>query len=438
MESEGALELLHRLRRWSFVYVGVPAVLVAIAVAWAVSSVVLGSFARMVAEGVNGFIDESYSNPASLAPGSASGDRLAEIIRLRMRQDNLVAVRLVDPRGVTLYSSDGRESGRLVPLDGEDEAALAGDVQSTLVTGDPLMGSFGGPVLRVVAPVAPSWASAPVGVVEIYKPLGPLANALAGSVTAVVATVLIGATTTLALLWFVLGHAIRDIERSRDDIGELNAHLATSLDELERHSLGTLQALIAAVDAKDRYTARHSLYVTAYACEIAARLGTPEDVKLLEKAGLLHDIGKIAIPESVLLKPAGQDPEERARMAEHARAGAVLIEQVPFLVPVRDIVLHHHENWDGSGYPDGLRGEGIPWLARILAVADSFDAMTSDRPYRAAMHLSAARAELQAGAGTQFDPAIVREFLRAIDEGGIKPPSPVTDLSAGKAERLAS
>jgi putative nucleotidyltransferase with HDIG domain len=132
---------------------------------------------------------------------------------------------------------------------------------------------------------------------------------------------------------------------------------------------------------------------------------------VLERAALLHDIGKIGVPEALLLKPSALSPEDYERVKEHSEAGARILETVPFLADVVPIVRHHHERWDGSGYPAGLAGEDIPFLARVLAVADSFDAMVSERPYRGPLPRRLAIDEVVLCSGSQFDPAVVDAFV---------------------------
>ena len=149
-----------------------------------------------------------------------------------------------------------------------------------------------------------------------------------------------------------------------------------------------------------------------YAEAIARTYGIPEaDLRDIEHGVILHDIGKIGIPDSILLKPGPLSPEEWKVMRTHPGVGRGLIQYIPFLAGAVPIVYHHHERWDGNGYPEGLRGEGIPLSCRIFAVADALDAMTFDRPYSRAVSLEAAREEISRCGGTHFDPAVVSTFL---------------------------
>jgi len=161
---------------------------------------------------------------------------------------------------------------------------------------------------------------------------------------------------------------------------------------------------------------RLSLYARALADQLEwddARL------EILEFGAILHDIGKIYIPESVLRKDSSLSDEEWGEMRKHPEVGALMIRDIPYLAPAIPLVLHHHERWDGDGYPDQLNGEEIPEGARLLAVADAFDAMTSDRPYRQAMPVDEAYTEIRDGSGKQFDPGIVQAMEKCWDSGEI-------------------
>jgi len=174
-----------------------------------------------------------------------------------------------------------------------------------------------------------------------------------------------------------------------------------------------LDALVTAVDARDRYTRRHSEEVLECSLEIARALGLDDGAQqTVAVAALLHDIGKIGVPDAVLRKPGRLTEEEREAVRRYPRMGAVIVSTVPGLEDALDAIRHHHERWDGAGYPDGLRGEEIPLAARVLAVADAFSAMTSDRPYRRGMDTPHALRLLEEGAETQWDPACVAAFLQ--------------------------
>lgn len=177
-------------------------------------------------------------------------------------------------------------------------------------------------------------------------------------------------------------------------------------------SLATIQALAAAVDAKDPYTQGHSQRVAEYASELARALALPSDVtELIYTTGTLHDVGKIGVPDAILKKPGRLEPEERTIMETHPVLGEVIVRKVPQLAATLPGVRHHHEAWDGTGYPDRLAGEAIPYIARVLAIADTFDAMTSDRPYRKGLDWNIALDEITKKSGTQFDPELAPAFV---------------------------
>ena len=179
----------------------------------------------------------------------------------------------------------------------------------------------------------------------------------------------------------------------------------------------TIAALSATLDAGERMPSGHSTRVMNYAMMIGKELGLSyEEIEQLRFAGLLHDIGKTGLPGELLLKPSRLSADELAQVRTHAEIGASIVDQIEFLKSLTPIILHHHEHWNGSGYPLGLAGEDIPLLARILSAADSFDAMTTKSSYKKRMPMEAARRELKSGAGTQFDPRIVAALFEALDK----------------------
>jgi HD-GYP domain-containing protein (c-di-GMP phosphodiesterase class II) len=188
-----------------------------------------------------------------------------------------------------------------------------------------------------------------------------------------------------------------------------NASLYADLDAMFR---GVLQAMVAAIDAKDPYTHGHSHRVALLSRDLAAALGMPDGfVNDIYLAGLVHDIGKIGVPESVLCKAGALTDSERAQIRQHPQIGHEILKKVPQMEELMTAVLCHHEAWDGGGYPAGISGEDIPIMARIIAVADSFDAMSSSRTYRSALSREKVFSEIQRCAGTQFDPTLVPTFL---------------------------
>jgi HD-GYP domain-containing protein (c-di-GMP phosphodiesterase class II) len=192
---------------------------------------------------------------------------------------------------------------------------------------------------------------------------------------------------------------------------------ATLYAQLERAYLGTAEALAAALEAKDAYTANHAHSIVGWADAVGSRLGlTLDERRDLRYGAIFHDIGKIAVPEAILNKRGPLDAAERTLVRRHTIVGEQILAPVEFLRGVLPIVRHEHERWDGLGYPDGLQGRAIPLAARIVFVCDAYHAMTSDRPYRTAMAPVAARAELEAGSGTQFDPQVVAAFLTMLDD----------------------
>lgn len=211
------------------------------------------------------------------------------------------------------------------------------------------------------------------------------------------------------VIFAVLGRTFR---QSTKVIREHGQALRTAVHQVESTYDRTLVALSRAIDLRDHETDSHSIRVTAYSLALAAALGIEgPEVLDLSRGALLHDIGKLGIPDSILLKQGPLTPEEWQTMRRHPELGHSLLRDIAYLSGSLPIVLQHHERFDGRGYPFGLHGEDISPLARLFSVADSFDAMTTDRPYRGRLTYAEARAEILRGRGSQFDPAAVDAFV---------------------------
>jgi putative nucleotidyltransferase with HDIG domain len=207
----------------------------------------------------------------------------------------------------------------------------------------------------------------------------------------------------------------RQLEHYAADLREIFKQERNRAQELRRSYKATVLALANAVEARDAYTGKHAQRVAAYGLRIAHAAGVEVDPEV-EFGFLLHDIGKVAVPDAILFKPGPLTAEERALMIKHPQIGSEILRHIDFLDEAKVVVLHHHERWDGQGYPDGLAGEEIPLQARVFAVADTLDALTTDRPYRPACGWAEARQAIRAEAGAQFDPAIVAAYETLPDE----------------------
>jgi ribonuclease P protein subunit RPR2 len=207
------------------------------------------------------------------------------------------------------------------------------------------------------------------------------------------------------------------LQRYAADLRETFIEERTRSEELQRSYMLTVRALASAVEARDAYTGRHAERVAAYGLALGAVYGMAlgEDPQI-EFGFLLHDIGKVAVPDAILFKPSSLTVAERQVMQQHPVTGTEIVRDIDFLGAARDVIRSHHEQWDGSGYPDGLAGTEIPMSARVFAVADTLDALTTRRPYREASTVDKARRMIYAGSGSHFDPDVVEAFRALPDE----------------------
>jgi putative nucleotidyltransferase with HDIG domain len=248
------------------------------------------------------------------------------------------------------------------------------------------------------------------------------------------ATGLVFGVLWLALAFLVRGASTR-LRRQNDDLQFRSTELLETTRTLEATLLETIETLNAAVEARDPYTAGHSQRVRRVSLAIGRELALPaRRLGALGTAALFHDVGKIGMPDSILTKPEPLTPAEAAVMREHAPRGAEIVSRISSLQEAVPAIRHHHERWDGLGYPDGLRDEAIPLEAAIIGLADAWDAMTTDRPYAVALGVADAMLQLRAGRGKQFNPAVVDAFLAIAHRrpADVMPPeAPAAALAVG-------
>jgi putative nucleotidyltransferase with HDIG domain len=211
----------------------------------------------------------------------------------------------------------------------------------------------------------------------------------------------------------------RQLERYAADLREVFKQERNRAQQLRRSYKATVLALANAVEARDAYTGKHAQRVAAYGLRLAHAAGIEVDPQI-EFGFLLHDIGKVAVPDAILFKPGPLDEHERALVRTHPDVGSEILRHIDFLDEAKAVVRHHHERWDGTGYPEGLVAEEIPPAARVFALADTLDAITSERPYRAAVSFEEARRLICAESGAQFDPAVVAAYETVPDEAFVR------------------
>ena len=269
-----------------------------------------------------------------------------------------------------------------------------------------------GRALEVYAPIIEGGFV--IGAFEIYADAARIENSIAAKKRVIwLATFIV-----FFLLWALLGLLVRGaskmLRRQTDQLRKRSKDLMAAYARLEESSLEAIESLNATVEAKDPYTAGHSRRVQKVAVAIGEELDLPKGrLDPLRLGALFHDIGKIAVPDAVLTKPARLTDDEFERIKRHSEDGSLIVAKFGPLRATVPIIRHHHERWDGSGYPDRLAGDEIPVEAAIVALADAWDAMTTERPYHRALTLEEAFREVRRGRGSQFSPEVVDAFFRA-------------------------
>jgi putative nucleotidyltransferase with HDIG domain len=359
--------------------------------------------------------DASAYLDAALAPAVVHGDDVALTPAQRRRLER--SLRLPDDvNGVNVYSRSGRLVFSTTRPDRVGRVRRSPDLRRAIELGEPSAAEIdpvgdAETIVKVWAPVTTP-AGRPVGAAELSLD--------DSAVTAVIAdargTIWYAVGVVFGVLWLVLALLVRGasvrMRSQNEDLAARQHDLVEASRELQATLLQTIETLNAAVEARDPYTAGHSQRVRRVSLAIGRELRlSPKQLGALATAALFHDIGKIGMPDSILTKPGRLDPAEAAIMREHVTRGAEIISRISSLKDSVPAIRHHHERWDGLGYPDRLGGTAIPIEAAIIAIADSWDAMTTDRPYSGALDMSEAILQIHAGRGKQFNPAVVDAFV---------------------------
>jgi putative nucleotidyltransferase with HDIG domain len=402
-----------------------------------VSFVLLAAFALLLAYGIqqqleqNALRQEAESAAAQVArildpnlqPSDLSSplsavryQQVDNLVHTNIMQQHIVRVRIWGSDGTLIYSDQNKQVGERFPIEDELADALGGTIGMDVSKLDKAENQDERQqfdrLLEVYVPLRPMGAGQVMGAYEIYRDLTQLEPHIADMQRFVWSSVGIGFVLLYASLFTLVRGASRELVRRNAENARLYGETKQLYRDLSLSYDHTLDTLAAALDARDKETEGHSRRVVTYTLALARQLGVPADeLDMLQRGALLHDIGKIGVPDAILLKPSALAADEWTVMRRHPEWGQRILSGIPFLEPAARVVYAHQERWDGKGYPRGSAAESIPLGARIFAIADTFDAITSERPYRAARSYAVARAEIEKGAGTQFDPLVVAAFL---------------------------
>jgi putative nucleotidyltransferase with HDIG domain len=348
---------------------------------------------------------------------------LPKQITAQLRRDpDLVTVKVWRPDGVLAWTNRAQQRiGHRYELEGglgqvlRDHRAVASMDELNSEENEVERSLHFNHLLQVYAPLRSVDGRHVIGAYEIYANPRHMESFITSRKHVIWLTVgLVFVAIYLALGLLVRG-ASSMLTRQAHVLRARSQELLDSYRRLQERSLEAIASLNATVDARDPYTAGHSARVQRIALAIAEEVGIPrEKVEAVRYGSLFHDIGKIAVPDAILSKPSGLTPNEYEVIKRHPTDGADIVSKLGSLRDAVPLIRHHHERWDGHGYPDRLCGEAIPLEACIVGLADAWDAMTSDRPYRPALSIEVATAEVRAARGTQFAPAIVDAFFAAL------------------------
>ena len=360
----------------------------------------LHSRAQAIAVHVSEFVAPRLVPEDFAREGSSRRIQFEFATRDLLGKAGIIRVSVWNTRGKLLYSNGDPPGARPTAPSREVEQALIGEIRSRYVAGGDGTAAHAHR-MEVSVPIRFSKTGALVGAYQVVADVPDLGEAIARLKLTVWESILLG----ILVLYLVLFTIVR---RASEDLGRQQ-------EQLRRAFIGTIESLVRAVDARDVATADHSTRVAYYAEAIAREMRLNDDVvQQIKVAGFLHDVGKIGIRDDILATGHALTEQQWQTVRRHPVTGYEILQPVPVPEPIRLAVLHSHESWDGSGYPQGLAGERIPLAARVVAVADAYEVLTKGRPYQAARSHAAAAEEIARLAGAQFDPRIVKALQRAV------------------------
>ncbi len=332
-----------------------------------------------------------------LLPAPVRRTRFERAVHELIGNAGIIHVTVWNRQREVLYTDERGSPGQPFPQSPLLKVALDGQLQWQLISAAGQSPAAKLPRLEIFAPVIASGTS-PVAVYEIVSDLTDLSPALIRLKWSVEVSVVLGVLFLYAVLFSIVRKASHDLERHQS--------------ALRQSLVGMIRSLVTALDARDMATGHHSSRVAENAVAVARAMGMSESaIREVQLAGFLHDVGKIGIPDDILTKQGPLTPEEWTIMERHTVFGYEILDPVPIAEGIKLAVRHSHERWDGRGYPDGLSGEQIPLAARVIAVADAYEALTTERSYRPAQSPQKAVEAIKRNAGVQFDPKVVEAFL---------------------------
>ena len=349
---------------------------------------------------------------------------LDETIKNYFISEDIVRVKIWNKKGMIIYSDEHELIGKTFKIENDLKEAFEGKLEAEIKELDKDENIYEkrqyDKLIEIYVPLYKKGLKNPVGAYEAYLATNKLDNTLAKDRNIIIMYTTFGLIFLyITLIWF-FREAFNRIRKQTIKLRDLNIRLEDSLLTLKESYYDTVKVLTLAVDAKDHYTAGHSIRVADISVAIAREMRMKRKrVETIERAALFHDIGKIGIPGNILNKTGKLKDSEWTEMKRHPVVGYKIMSAVKVLTDTVDIIKHHHEHYDGSGYPDGLKSKEISLESRIIAVADAYDAMTTNRPHQAARSTQAALEEIASNSGTQFDQKIVKALIRVVKQGEI-------------------